>query len=55
MILADDMRYDDLSYMPKTRRLRNTYSGRPPADLKARLAGLEACAGASCRSADGGP
>ncbi|MDP9439751.1 MAG: sulfatase [Actinomycetota bacterium] len=34
--------------------LSNTYSGRPPADLKARLEDLRRCAGATCRSAEGG-
>lgn len=34
--------------------LRNIYSGRPPADLKARLEDLRRCAGATCRSAEGG-
>jgi N-acetylglucosamine-6-sulfatase len=34
--------------------LKNIYSGRPPADLKARLEDLKTCGGATCRSAEGG-
>ncbi len=34
--------------------LRNAYSGRPPAGLNARLEDLKTCAGATCRSAEGG-
>lgn len=34
--------------------LKNTYSDRPPADLKVRLKDLKKCAGATCRSAEGG-
>jgi arylsulfatase A-like enzyme len=37
-----------------TYELENRYSGTPPADLKARLNDLKTCAGATCRSAEGG-
>ena len=34
--------------------LENSYSGTPPANLKARLDALKTCAGAACRSAEDG-